>query len=140
MTQVTIKCDKRIFVFDWISRNTQCSDLLSMLEVRLAVKIPGNARLMENGRVIGMSKSIEEAGLIGSCILEVEFGISGGMRCFRCLRLDVESESEHQNSRMRAEEVRIPSMGQDQTRSPGFCDCANPRHARVNTVSPLRTK
>jgi len=104
MIQVTIKCDKQIFVFDWISRNAQCSDLLSMLEVRMAIKIPGNAQLMENGRFIGISKSIDEAGLIESCTLEVEFGISGGMRCFRCLRPNVESESEHQNSGMRAQE------------------------------------
>ena len=47
-------------------------------------------------------KLLSQAGLIGHCILEVEFGISGGMRCFRFLHPNVESEPDlvHQNSRM----------------------------------------
>ena len=60
MIQVTVKCDKRVVVFDGISKDLRCSDLLSMLEVRLGVKIPGNARLVGNGRFIGLGESIEE--------------------------------------------------------------------------------
>ena len=60
MIQVTVKCDKRVVVFDGISKDVRCSDLLSMLEVRLGVKIPGNARLVGNGRFIGLGESIEE--------------------------------------------------------------------------------
>ncbi len=60
MIQVTIKCEKRIVVFDGVSGNAQCIDLLSMLGVRLGVKIPGNARLTKNGRCIETRKSIEE--------------------------------------------------------------------------------
>ena len=58
--QVTIKCDKQVFVFDGVSRQAQCSDLLSMLGVRMGVKIPGSARLMKNGRCLGTNESIEE--------------------------------------------------------------------------------
>ena len=58
--QVTIKCDTQVFVFDGVSRNAQCSDLLSMLGVRMGVKIPGSARLMKNGRCLGTNASIEE--------------------------------------------------------------------------------
>ena len=60
MIQVTVKCDKRVVVFDGISKDVRCSDLLSMLEVRLGVKIPGNARLIGNGRFVGLGESIEE--------------------------------------------------------------------------------
>ena len=60
MIQITIKCDKRVVVFDGISKDVRCSALLSMLEVRLGVKIPGNARLIGNGRFIGLNKSIAE--------------------------------------------------------------------------------
>ena len=60
MIQVTIKCDKRVVVFDGISKDVQCSELLCMLEVRLGVKIPGNARLIGNSRFIGLNKSIAE--------------------------------------------------------------------------------
>ena len=60
MIQVTVKCDKRVAVFDGVSRDVRCSALLSMLEVRLGVKIPGNARLVGNGRFVGLGESIEE--------------------------------------------------------------------------------
>ncbi len=60
MIQVTIKCDKRVLVFDGVSKDVRCSALLSMLEVRLGVKIPGNARLIGNGRFIGLGDSIAE--------------------------------------------------------------------------------
>ena len=60
MIQVTVKCDKRVVVFDGISKDVRGSDLLSMLEVRLGVKIPGNARLIGNGRFVGLGESIEE--------------------------------------------------------------------------------
>jgi len=101
MIQVTIKCDKRVVVFDGISKDVQCSALLCMLEVRLGVKIPGNARLIGNGRFIGLNESIAEAGLISSCILEVQFGLSGGMKCFNFPHPNVESEPD---SRMRAQD------------------------------------
>ena len=57
MIQVTIKCDKRVVVFDGVSKDVRCSALLSMLEVRLGVKIPGNARLKGNSRFIGLNES-----------------------------------------------------------------------------------
>ena len=60
MIQLTVKCDKRVVVFDGISKDVRCSDLLSMLEVRLGVKIPGNARLIGNCRFVGLGESIEE--------------------------------------------------------------------------------
>ena len=60
MIQVTITCDNRIVVFDGVSKDVQCSGLLSMLEVRLDVKIPGNARLKRNGRFTGLGESIAE--------------------------------------------------------------------------------
>ena len=60
MIQVTVKCDTHFVVFDGISKDVRCSALLSMLEVRLGVKIPGNARLIGNGRFIGIGESIEE--------------------------------------------------------------------------------
>ncbi len=60
MIQVTIKCDKRVVVFDGVSKDVRCSALLSMLEERLGVKIPGNARLIGNGRFIGLGDSIAE--------------------------------------------------------------------------------
>ena len=60
MIQVTVRCDKRVVVFDGISKDVRGSDLLSMLEVRLGVKIPGNARLIGNGRFVGLGESIEE--------------------------------------------------------------------------------
>jgi hypothetical protein len=65
MIQVVIKCDKKVFVFEGISRTAQCSDLLSHLGALLGpgVKIPGNASLMENGLYIEMHKSIEEVSL-----------------------------------------------------------------------------
>jgi hypothetical protein len=58
--QVTIKCEKQVFVFDGVSRQAQCSDLLSMLGVRMGVTIPGSAQLIKNGRCIGRRTSIEE--------------------------------------------------------------------------------
>ncbi len=62
MIQVAIKCDKKVFVLERISRTAQCSDLLSNLRALLGpgVKIPGNASLMENGLCIEMHKSIKE--------------------------------------------------------------------------------
>ncbi len=60
MIQVTVKCYKRVVVFDGISKDVRCSALLSMLEVLLGVKIPGNARLIGNGRIIGLGESIEK--------------------------------------------------------------------------------
>jgi len=60
MIQVTIKCDKRVVVFDGVSKDVRCSALLSMLEVRLGVKIPGNARLIGNGRFVKLGDSIAE--------------------------------------------------------------------------------
>ena len=64
MTQITIKYDQRSFVFDKISRNALCSDLLSQLEVRLGSKIPENANLTKNGRFLRMHESIEEVSLV----------------------------------------------------------------------------
>ena len=58
--QVTVKCDTHFVVFDGISKDVRCSALLSMLEVRLGVKIPGNAQLIGNGSFIGIGESIEE--------------------------------------------------------------------------------
>lgn len=58
--QVTVKCDTHFVVFDGISKEMRCGALLSMLEVRLGVKIPGNARLIGNGRFVGIGESIEE--------------------------------------------------------------------------------
>ena len=58
--QVTVKCDAHVVVFDGVSKDLLCSALLSMLEVRLGVKIPGNARLIGNGRFIGTGESFEE--------------------------------------------------------------------------------
>ena len=50
--QVIIKFDKRCFLFDGIStKDTRCSDLFPLLQARLGFKIPGHARLMENGRI-----------------------------------------------------------------------------------------
>ena len=61
MMQVTIKCDKRVVVFDGVSKDVECSALLSMLEVWLGVKIPGNALLLiGNRRFIGLGESIAE--------------------------------------------------------------------------------
>ena len=60
MIQVTVKCYKRVVVFDGVSKDVLCGALLSMLEVRLGVKIPGNARLLGNGRIIGLGESIEK--------------------------------------------------------------------------------
>ena len=58
--QVTVKCDTHVVVFDGVSKDVRCSALLSMLEVQLGVKIPGNARLMGNGHFLGIGESIEE--------------------------------------------------------------------------------
>jgi hypothetical protein len=60
MIQFTIKCEKRVVVFDGVSKDVRCSALLSMLEVRLGIKIPGNARLIGNGRFVGLGDSIAE--------------------------------------------------------------------------------
>ncbi len=60
MIQVTVKYDKQVVVLDRISKDVRCSALLSMLEVQLGVKIPGNARLMGNGHFLGIGESIEE--------------------------------------------------------------------------------
>ena len=60
MIQATVKCDKRVVVFNGASKDARCSALLSMLEVQLGVKIPGHARLIENGRFIGLDESFEE--------------------------------------------------------------------------------
>jgi hypothetical protein len=60
MIQITIKCYKQVVVFDGISKDVRCSALLSMLEVRLGVKVPGNARLVGYGRFIGLGESIAE--------------------------------------------------------------------------------
>ncbi len=66
MIQVTIRCDDRVVVFDGVSEDVRCSALLSMLEVRLGVKIPGNARLIGSGRFIGLGESIAEVIQISS--------------------------------------------------------------------------
>ena len=72
MVQVTVKCDKRVAVFDGVSRDVRCSALLSMLEVRLGVKIPGNARLIGNGRFIGMGESIQEViQILAQCTMQL---------------------------------------------------------------------
>ena len=60
MIQVTVKYDKQVVVLNGVSKDVRCSALLSMLEVLLGVKIPGNARLMGNGHFIGIDESIEE--------------------------------------------------------------------------------
>jgi hypothetical protein len=60
LIQVVIKYDKQVLVLDGVSRNAQCSELLAMLEVRLGVKIPWNAKLTKNGRSSQVLKSIDE--------------------------------------------------------------------------------
>ncbi len=63
MIQVTVKCDKRVVVFEGVCKDVRCSalpGLPSMLEVLLGVKIPGNARRIGKGRFIGSGESIEE--------------------------------------------------------------------------------
>ncbi len=59
--QVIIKYNKRCFLFDEISTNdTRCSDLFPLLQARLGFKIPGHARLMENGRILRMGETLEQ--------------------------------------------------------------------------------
>jgi hypothetical protein len=59
--QVIIKFDKRCFLFDGIStKDTRCSDLFPLLQERLGFKIPGHARLMENGRILRMGETLEQ--------------------------------------------------------------------------------
>ena len=59
-TQVTIIFGKQAYVFDGISSNSLCSDLIAQLEVRLGSKIPAHAQLMGNGRFLRMHEPIEE--------------------------------------------------------------------------------
>ena len=57
--QVIIKYDKRCFLFDEIStKDTRCSDLFPPVQARLG--FPGHARLIENGRILRMGKTLEQ--------------------------------------------------------------------------------
>ncbi len=59
--QVVIRFDKRCFLFDGIStKDTKCSDLFPLLPARIGFKIPGHARLMENGRILRMGETLEQ--------------------------------------------------------------------------------
>jgi len=49
---------------------------------------------MENGRILRMGETLEQAGLMDSCTLEVILCNPAGMRCFNCLRPNVESDSD----------------------------------------------
>ena len=52
--------DQKSYVFDGISRNSLCSDLLAKLEVRLDSKLPAHAKLMGNGRFLRMHDTIDK--------------------------------------------------------------------------------
>ena len=58
--QVTVKYGKLTLNFEGISRATKPQNLLSLLEMRLGAKIPGNAQLVHNGRFLKTNDTIEE--------------------------------------------------------------------------------
>ena len=58
--QVTVKYGKLTLNFEGISRATKTQNLLSLLEMRLGAKIPGNAQLVYNGRFLKMNDTMEE--------------------------------------------------------------------------------
>ena len=60
MMQVTMKYGQQVLSFDGISRATQCRHLLSQLELRLGAKIPGNAQLVYNARVLRINETLEQ--------------------------------------------------------------------------------
>jgi len=79
--QVIIKFNMRSFLFDEISANeTRYCDLLRLLKARLGSEILDHARLMDNGRILRMGETLEQAGVMGCCILEVFLCNPGGAK------------------------------------------------------------
>ena len=60
MIQVIVERDKQVVVLDGVSNDVRCCALLSMTEVLLGVKIPGNSRLTGKGRFKEIGESIGE--------------------------------------------------------------------------------
>jgi len=58
--QVTVKYGKLTLNFEGISRATKTQNLLSLLEMRLGAKIPGNAQLVYNARVLRINETLEQ--------------------------------------------------------------------------------
>ena len=61
--QVTIEYGELCIYVDEITRATQCKDLFSRLHLLTGSKIPENAQMWANGRILRRQQTIEEVQL-----------------------------------------------------------------------------
>ena len=69
LMQVTIQYGERCIYVDGITRATRCKDLFSRLYLLTGAKIPENAQMWANGRILKRQQTIKEVQLNTTLVL-----------------------------------------------------------------------